>query len=277
MRALASLGVFDMSEDRRFSLTPMSRALLTDAPNSLRDMAIYMGEAFHLLPWGEIVYTIKTGEPAAEKVFGMPWWQYFEQNEEARNIFNNAMTSFSASIAPAIAMTYDFSNINTLVDVAGGHGLLLATILKANPHMKGVLFDQPSVIEGAGALLEEQGVHDRVELSSGNFFESVPVGGDAYIMKHIIHDWNDEDSIKILRNIHRAMNPAGRVLLVESVLPPGNEPSLGKFIDLEMLIFLQGKERTESEFRELFAASGFELTRIVHNPSPLSVVEGVRK
>jgi SAM-dependent methyltransferase len=276
LRTLSGLGVFAEDIEGRFSLTPLSRLLLTDTPGSMRDMAIYMGEGWHLHPWQEILYSVKTGRPSVEKVFGMDIFPWFEQHPEEASIFNNAMTSFSAAVAPAVVATYDFSSINKLVDVAGGHGYLLATILKANPHLTGVLFDQASVIKGALQQLEAQGVADRCQTVSGNFFEAVPEGADAYIMKHIIHDWDDERSLKILKNIHRAMKPEGKLLLVESVLPPKNEPSPGKLVDLEMLIYTGGRERTADEYRNLFASAGFELTRVVENPSPLWVVEGTR-
>jgi len=164
--------------------------------------------------------------------------------------------------------------VRKLVDIAGGHGLLLAEILKANPHMQGVLFDLPSVIEGAGALLEKEGVRSRVELASGDFFKSVPAGADAYVMKHIIHDWDDEHSIRILKNIGTAMNQGGKVLIIEMIVPEGNKPSPAKAMDLQMLIMESGKERTKEEYRRLLEAAGFRLTRIVPTKSPYSLIEG---
>ena len=163
-----------------------------------------------------------------------------------------------------------------MVDIAGGHGFLLAAILKTNPHLQGVLFDQPTVIDGAVESLKKQDINDRVELAAGNFFESVPAGADVYTMKHIIHDWDDENSIKILQNIHRAMNEKGKVLIVEMVVPEGNAPSPSKVMDVQMLIATGGKERTEAEYRKLLESSGFDLTRIIPTRSPFSIVEAVK-
>jgi hypothetical protein len=186
------------------------------------------------------------------------------------------MTSNTLRAAPAIVEAYDFSAVSKVVDIAGGHGLLLAGILKANPHLHGVLFDLPFVIEGAGELLEREGVSDRVEMASGDFFESVPAGADAYMMKHIIHDWDDESSVKILRNVRSAMNENGKVLIIEMVVPEGNIPSAAKILDIQMLVMETGKERTEDEYRRLLEASGFRLTRIIPTKSPYSVIEGER-
>lgn len=276
LRALASLGVFAETEDGRFTLTPAAELLRTDVQGSMHAMVIWMNEPFHWRVYEEMLDAVKTGKLAFEKVFGMEPFPYFVANPEVARIFDNAMTSFSLMTAPAVTAAYDFSSIKRLVDVAGGHGLLISTILKANPHMQGVLFDMPTVIEGAGRLIEEAGVSDRCEKVAGDFFEAVPAGGDAYIMKHIIHDWDDERSLTILRNCHRAMTENGKLLLVEVVLPPGNEPSFGKIMDIEMMLLPGGTERTEAEYRELFAAAGFRLTRIVPTQSPASVIEGVR-
>jgi hypothetical protein len=183
------------------------------------------------------------------------------------------MTAFSATVAPAMLQAYDFSGIGTLVDIAGGHGMILASILRQYPAMRGILFDLEHVL--AGNRLAELGVGDRVQLASGDFFRAVPAGGDAYIMKHIIHDWDDEKAVVILRNIRTALQgkPDGKVILLETVIPPGNAPDMGKLIDLEMLLLPGGRERTADEFAALFARGGFELTRIVPTQSPLSVIE----
>jgi len=185
------------------------------------------------------------------------------------------MTSFSASEIEPIVASYDFSGIRKLVDVAGGFGSLLAAVLAANPRMHGVLFDAPSVIEGARSEIGRSGVADRCELVGGDFFAAVPAGADAIMMKHIIHDWDDEHSLQILKNCHAALTQGGKLLVIDSVILPGNEPSIGKILDIEMLL-IGGRERTETDFRRLFAEAGFELTRIVATPSPVSVVEGRR-
>ena len=276
LRALASLGVFAETEEGSFTLTPTAELLRTDVQGSMHAMVVWMNEPFHWRVYEEMLGAVKTGKLAFEQVFGMGPFPYFVANPEVAKIFDDAMTSFSLITAPAVAAAYDFSSVKKIVDVAGGHGLLISSILKSNPHLEGVLFDMPTVIEGAGRLIEEAGVTARCEKVAGDFFESVPGGGDAYIMKHIIHDWDDERALVILRNCHRAMTENGRLLLVEVVLPPGNEPSFGKIMDIEMMLLPGGSERTEAEYRELFAAAGFQLTRVVPTASPASIIEGVR-
>ncbi|HEY0079850.1 MAG TPA: methyltransferase [Pyrinomonadaceae bacterium] len=277
LRALSSLGVFTEARPRHFALTPLAEPLLTDAPGSLRAFASFMSADWHLRPWGDILHSVKTGEVAFKHIYGQEYFPYIGQNPEAARVFDDAMTSLSATAAPAIASAYDFSAFQKIVDVAGGHGLLLSAVLKANPNLQGMLFDVPFVVEGARPLLEAEGVSERVELAAGDFFESVPMGGDAYMMKHIIHDWDDERALKILRNCQRAMKKDGRLLLVEVVIPEGDAPSFGKFIDLEMLLFTGGCERTAGQYRELLDDAGFELTRIVPTRSPYSIVEARRR
>jgi len=274
LRTLASVGIFAETSNQKFELTPVAILLRSDIPNSMRDIAIMMGEHWLWSAWGELMYSVKTGGVAHEKVQGMSSFEYFAQNAEAGEIFNRAMTNLSLTIIPAIAEAYNFSDVVKLVDIAGGHGLLLARILKMNPRVQGVLFDLPNVIGGAEELLDKEGVRNRVELATGDFFQSVPAGGDAYMMKHIIHDWDDEHSIKILQNIRTAMNKKGKVLIIEMVVPEGNEPSPSKALDLQMLVMEGGKERTAREYSKLLETSGFKLTRIVPTKSPYSVIEG---
>jgi hypothetical protein len=276
LRLLAMAGVFAENSGGKFELTPIAELLRSDTPNSMRDYAIMMGEDWIWQAYGELMHTVKTGEIAHDKVQGMSSFEYYAQNEEVGKIFNRAMTNLSLLTAPAIVEAYDFSGIGKLVDIAGGHGLLLAAILKANPHLQGVLFDLPFVIENAGELLESEGVAARTEKVSGDFFESVPAGADAYLMKHIIHDWNDEQSVKILQNIRRAMNDDGKVLIVEMVVPQGNEPSPAKGLDIVMLTIEGGKERTAEEYRELLTAAGLSLSRIAPTRSPYSIIEAVK-
>ncbi len=276
LRFLAMAGVFVENSDGKFELTPIAELLRSDAVNSMCDYAIMMGEDWIWQAYGELMYSVKTGGVAHEKVQGMSSFEFFAQNEEVGKIFNRAMTNLSLLSAPAIVEAYDFSGIGKLVDIAGGHGLLLAAILKANPHLQGVLFDLPFVIEGASELLESEGVAARTEKVSGDFFESVPAGADAYLMKHIIHDWNDEQSVKILENIRRAMNDDAKVLIAEMVVPRGNEPSPAKALDLVMLTIEGGKERTEKEYRELLEAAGLRLTRVIPTRSPYNIVEAVK-
>ena len=276
LRTLTSIGVFAENEEKKFELTPISELLRSDTPNSVRDFAVMMGEEWIWQAWGELPYSVKTGGVAHEKAQGMGSFEFFQKNAEAGKVFNAAMTNFTRAIIPPFVEAYDFSGIRRLVDVAGGHGMLLAGVLKAKPYLEGILFDLPFVIEGAVSLLDQEGVSDRVELASGNFFESVPAGADAYMLKHIIHDWDDESSINILRNIHSAMNENGKVLIIEMVVPQGSEPHPSKALDILMLVMEGGKERTKEEYGKLLEASGFRLTRIVPTQSPYSVIEGER-
>jgi ubiquinone/menaquinone biosynthesis C-methylase UbiE len=276
LRALASVGVF-YEDEKGFSLTPLSETLRTDAPGSLRAFAtVELGEE-HYPAWGDLLHSVRTGGIAFDHAFGMPVWKFFELNPDNAKTFNNAMTGMTLAVNEAVLSGYDFSPISKIVDVGGGHGSLLASILKTNPEVKGVLCDVPSVIEGAQSRIEAEGLADRCELMPGDFFEAVPSGGEAYILKWIIHDWDDEKSIIILKNCHRAMTENGKLLLVEAVVPTGSEPHFSKFIDLNMLVMTGGRERTESEYRRLLEASGFELTRIIPTESPMSVIEAERR
>lgn len=275
LRSLAGVGVFQEVSPKIFAMTPNAEPLRSEVPNSIRNVAIFMGEEWHWRVWGNMVQSMESGKPAWAKVHGLEVFEYLQANPEQHETFNRAMTGISASIAPAVVEAYDFSGIETLADIAGGHGMLLAQILKANSEIKGILFDLPEVIQGAGALLDKEGVASRVETVAGNFFESVPVS-DAYVMKHIIHDWDDERATKILTNISATMNPNGRVLLVEVVIPEGNDPHFGKILDLEMLVSPGGIERTVEEYRQLLSDSGLRLTRIIPTSSGYSIVEAVK-
>ena len=268
LRALASLGIFQEQDNQVFALTPAAEALRSDVPNSLRDVAIFWGEDWNWQVWGKILYSVRTGKSAWAQVHGEEVFDYFGKNQEAARIFDRAMTSFSGVATKAVLEAYDFSEIKTLVDIAGGQGRLLHGVLEAYPSMRGVLFDLPHVIESAQR-------RNRCDYVTGDFFVSVPAGGDAYIMKHIIHDWDDERALTILKNIRQAMNPDGRVLVVESVIADGNGQDFGKLLDIEMLVSPGGKERTAAEYEDLFRRAGLRLTKIVPTKSPYSLIEGV--
>ncbi len=277
LRACASIGVFSEDSNKKFSLTPLAEPLLSDAPGSLRAFAEMISCDWQFKTWAELPYSVRTGKPSFEKVFGMSSFDYFWSNDKAGKVFNDAMTSNSSFSSLAVLNAYDFSSITKLIDVGGGHGFLLATILGKNEDLKGVLYDMPAIVAGAEKLLEKHGVRDRCEIEGGDFFTNVPAGGDAYIMKHIIHDWDDEQCITILRNCCNAMADGSKVLVVEMVVPEGNEPSLSKFLDLQMLQFLPGCERTEKEYIALFDKAGLRVTRIIPTMSPFSIIEGERK
>jgi hypothetical protein len=277
LRALASVGVFAETKNGRFKLTPLASTLRTNVPGSMRSFALMILEKYIWDSWEPLLQGVKTGENVFEKVHGMPLFEYLEKHPEDLKVFGQSMTSLSGDQNPAVAAAYKFSGVRTLVDVGGGHGHLLATILKANPKLKGVLFDQPSVIEGAkkDVHVTAKGIAQRCAFEGGNFFESVPTGCDAYIIKSVVHDWNDERVVRILSNCRSAMNENGRVLVVENIIGPGNELGWGKLLDIQMLI-IGGRERTKTEFAALFGEAGFKLKRVVPTKCPLSIVEGVR-
>lgn len=275
MRAVASVGVFTEQDDRKFALNPVAETLRSDVPNSLRDLTIFMGEDWHWEVWGKTLFSVRTGKSVWAEKHGADVFNYFKTNPEAAGIFDRAMNSLTTLSIKPVTEGYDFSGIKTLIDIAGGRGRLLTAILEANPSVRGVLFDLPHVIEGARANVAATDETQRMEFATGDFFVSVPAGGDAYLMKHIIHDWDDERALTILRNIKQAMNPGGRVLLVESVVPDGNTPDLSKLMDIEMLVSPGGKERTAKEYEDLFAQAGLRLTRILSTRSAYSIIEAV--
>ncbi|HEX5109142.1 MAG TPA: methyltransferase [Vicinamibacterales bacterium] len=275
LRALTTAGIFAEVAPKTFAVTPAA-LLLRKGAGALGDGVEFFCDPLHLRAYGEMLYSVRTGQSAGAKVVGMPLFEYLARNPEYSAIFNDAMTSFSANVMPAVLQAYDFSGIGVLVDVAGGHGHVLTSVLQKYPSMRGVLFDIAHVIAGAQPLIDAAGVADRVRTESGDFFREVPAGGDAYIMKHIIHDWDDDRSLTILRNIHTRLEgrPGGRLILLEAVVPADNTPHLSKLLDIEMMLMPGGRERTEQEFAALLEAAGFALTRIVPNESMLSVIEG---
>ena len=274
LRALASVGVFEERPARTFA-SNATADLLRKGETTLRDILLFLTDPFHFRVYAELMHSVVTGQPALEKVTGAKAFEYFSRDPGENERFNNGMTSMSAAVIPAVLKAYDFSGIGRLVDVAGGHGMVLASVLREYPRMRGVLFDLDHVVAGATPLLERAGVTDRCDVQAGDFFAAVPSGGDAYIMKNIIHDWDDDRAVAILKNVAHVLRdrPEGRVILLEMVLQPGNAPDLGKVGDLEMLVMPGGRERTADEFGALFARAGFELTRIIPTESPMCIVE----
>jgi hypothetical protein len=276
LRCAASVGVFAETAGKAFSNTPMSDLLLTDAPNSMRYVTMWMGEEEHWRVYGHLLHSVKTGETAWEVVHKEPVFPYlFQTNPALGDIFNKAMTSFSHQVVPEVLRAYDFSGVKKIADIAGGHGHILGGILKQNPDIEGVLFDLPPVLAGAGALLGGLGVADRVELREGDFFKAVDVDADLYILKYIIHDWDDDECVTILSNIRRVIPEGGKIVLLEAVVPEGNAPDFSKIIDMEMMLSPGGIERTEVEFADLFERSGFRLNRVIPLNSPVSIIEAV--
>lgn len=283
LRALVHVGVFEETDGGRFALTPVGALLRTGIPGSLRGAAIFFGHNWHWEKWGGLAQSVITGVPPGGVPSPGAFSELAARDPAAASILNEGMTSLTAPVNAAIA-GFDFSTIGTLVDVGGGHGALISAILLANPRLRGILFDIPAVIEGAKPRIEAAGLIERCRLVAGDFFQKVPAGGDAYILKWIIHDWDDERSVAILRNCHAAMSNGGRLLLVERLIPekvrssatPGQEPA---FADLNMLVLTGGRERTGDQFRALLEAAGFKLTRIIPIPPPWphAIIEAVRR
>ena len=274
LRALASVGVFTEVSPGSFALTPLAELLRTETPGSMSALAIMYAEEQYRA-WGEMLHSVRTGEMAFDHQFGMGYFEYLAQHPEADRVFNEAMTGWTQQLVGAVVDTYDFSPFHTVVDVGGGYGALLATILRNNPGTRGILFEQPHVIASAEEELVAAGVADRCTFVGGDFFVEVPAGGDAYVLSQILHDWDDERCVAILGQCRRAMPDHGKLLVVELVLPPGDDPFLGKWLDLHMLVLLGGRERTATEYDALFRAAGFKLARVVPTSPGPSVVEAI--
>lgn len=274
LRGLASVGVFAADDQQRFGLTPLAECL-RDVPGSQRALAIMNGEE-HYRAWGELLSSVQTGQPAFEKLYGEGVFDYLSRHPEKARIFDGAMVGVHGRETAAMLDAYDFSSLGVLADVGGGNGSLLTATLQRHPTLRGLLYDLPGVADRARGNLEAAGLADRCQVIGGSFFDSIPGGADAYLMRHIIHDWDDDRVAQILGNVHRAMRDDAKLLLVESVIPPGNAPSFGKLLDLTMLVIPGGRERTEQEYRDLFAATGFQLTRVVPTAAAVSVIEGVK-
>jgi hypothetical protein len=274
LRMLASRGIFIEQTDGRFALTPLAEPLRSEAPHSQRAFAIMMGEE-QFRAYGDLLYSVRTGKPAFDHIYGEPIFDYLSKHPESAKTFDAAMSSIHGRETQAILDAYDFGGIGELCDVGGGNGSVLIATLKCYPTMRGVLFDLPHVIERARPAIEVAGLAERCRFVAGNFFESIDAGADAYFFRHIIHDWDDEKSTTILKNCRAALKSGGKILVVESVVPPGNEPFFGKDLDLTMLVMPGGMERTEEEYRTLLAGAGLKLARIVKSPTEMCVLEAV--
>jgi SAM-dependent methyltransferase len=277
LRMLASRGVFREGSGLEFENTSLSEMLRSDVPGSMHGFAVMMVDEYNLDAYKELIGSVRTGETAFHKVFGMRAFEWLASHPEQAREFGQAMTSLSGMENPAVAEALDVTGIGRIVDVGGGHGSLLAAILKRNPELKGTIYDRPEVVANARqeAYVTEKGVADRCDLVAGNFFDSVPSGADACIMKYILHDWEDDLCVKILSNCRRAMGAGGKLLVVDTVVPPGSEPHWGKKLDINMLVLTGGRERTEKDFAQLFERSGFRLQRVIPTASALCIVEGV--
>jgi len=270
MRALAGQGVFHEGDDRTFSLTPAGQLLRSDNPQSLRNSTIYRGEENYDV-FRELLYTVRTGRSAFERVFGAPRFEYYEKNKEANAVYQAGMQSGNSTQVAAIVDAYDFAAYRTVVDVGGGDGALLSAVLSRHPDCSGILFDRTDAIEWARSAAD--GTLQACQFVSGDFFEEVPLGGDLYILKSILHNWSDEQSVAILGSCRRAMGKNGKLLLVERVVGPANEPSATANADLNMLVVLSGKERRKEEFEALLGQADFELDRVINTRAGFSLLE----
>ena len=276
LRLMASQSVFEETSPRTFENTGLSYFLCTGVPGSVRSILIFRGSEFLFGPFAEILYSIETGLPARAKLFGMEAFEYLKTDPETARLFDDAMTGMSALVAPVVAGAYDFGKWGSLMDVGGGNGILLAAILTAHPRLRGMLADLPHTIERAtdrGFLGGE--LASRSAMQPCDFFNEVPLGCRAYLMKHVIHDWNDERAHNILANCRRAVPKDGAVLLVEWAVPEGNAPSAGKFADVVMMLMTGGKERTVGEYRRLLGQAGFSLNQVISTVSGLNIIEAL--
>jgi len=272
MRALSCVGIFAETENRVFVNTPLSECL---AEGRLKSAALMFHSSWHDSMWDNLLYSIRTGNPAFEKVCGVPVFDWFKKNPEDAEIFHKANSFKAASSHRVIAEVYDFTGISTLTDVGGGFGSLMAEILKANPHLKGVVAELPEMVGHVDEMIKMNGLEDRMSVAECDFFREIPEGSDAYLLSHVIHDWPDEKCVTILKNCRKAIVPEGRLLIAEAVIPPGNTFSVSKLLDLEVLLMGGGCERNEEEFGNLMKKSGFRLSQIIHTEENISVIEGI--
>ncbi len=273
MRLLASVGIFDEPQPQTFGINKISSLMRSDAPNSMLDTVTFLCDSTHFQIYADLVPTIKDGRTASEHIYGKGIFEVFASDSAAQSRFDNAMTNMTQQGCSAVLEAYDFSGIGTLVDVAGGHGFLLSSILQKYPAMSGVLFDLAHVVEGAQKRIAAMGIAERCQTVAGDFFEAVP-SGDAIVMKHIIHDWEEAKAIKILQNCHKALSERkGRLLLIEMLLSPEPGPHVSKVLDVEMLVLPGGRERTKEQFASLLEKSGFKLEKVVKTQSHHVVLE----
>ena len=272
LRALASEGIFKEVSPRTFALTPAAECLRAGARNSQRAMALMMGEE-HYQAWAELLYTVQTGEKGFDKVYGEPIFEYMSKNPRTAEIFDAAMSSIHGREALPMLQAYDFSGFKKVADIGGGNGSTLIALLEKYPEAEGILFDLEHVIKRSQANIKSAGLESRCECVDGDFFSAIPEGADLYLFRHIIHDWNDEQCVTILSNCRKVLKPQGKLLILESVIEPGNDPSFAKWLDLTMMVIPGGKERTQEEYRELLAKAGLKLTRILPTPGQIDIVE----
>jgi SAM-dependent methyltransferase len=275
LRALASNGIFAETGDRHFALTPLAEPLQSGVPGSVRGVAMMQNQEPRWRAWGELLYSVRTGKSAFERIFGMSNWEYYARYPDVFEQFNEGMAELTRQTTPAIVTAYDFGGRGLIVDVGAGRGHLMAVILEQYPQLRGVIVELPSLIEGARKVLEAAGVAARCELVAGDYFASVPRGGDVYILKSIIHGMDEANALRLLQNCRRSMADGGRLLVIQVIVSPGNAPARIKMSDILHLVEGGGQERTEAEYRALFYAAGFKLVKIYPTAASFSILEGV--
>lgn len=277
LRALASVGIFSEAVPHGFVQTPMGALLRKDMPGNLAAFSRFQGDAWHWSAWGAIVDSVRSGKPAMTIRHDVSnCFEYLAQHPRSATLFDQAMGGYAAQVHAAVVDAYDFGPAACIVDVGGGQGALLAAILECAPQARGVLFDRSEVLHAAPALLQQYGVAERCQTVAGDFFEGVPAGGDLYLLSSVLHDWDDHDAAAVLRNVCAAMDDGARLLIVEQVLPDGDEPHPGKLIDLEMMLITGGRERTAQEYRALLADAGFVMRQVIPTAVSASIVEAHR-
>ena len=275
LRACAALRIFLQDADGRFALTPMADRLRSERPDSVLPVILMLGDPDYQAPWGRLARTVETGSPGADEVFGSSIWDYLDTHPEFGRTFDNAMSCLTVLDWPPLQAAYDFTRFPTIVDIGGGSGQLLSLVLKACPAARGVLLERQPVVHAAEANLRRADLLSRCRIETGSFFETAPADGDLYLMRHVIHDFDDEPATAILSNVRRRMPSGSTLLLLESVIPGGNTPHLAKSLDLDMMIFVGGRERTERQFGELLDRAGFRLSRVIPTISTISLIEAV--
>jgi len=277
MRTLSSHGLFKEDKNQVFSLTKLGNCMIENGNKSVKYFVLHQNSEHNWRQYGEMLHCVKTGEHATKKLYNMEPFEYIEKNPDTNNVFNKSMTYTSEMSSMFMVSNYDFSKFKTIVDVGGGQGFLLSCILYKNPNLTGTLFDLPHVVKSANQNLDRFDVSSRCNIQSGSFFNTIPENADAYILKNIIHDWDDEKSIQILQNIHKVMNKNSKLICIESIISEDNKPSFGKNLDLEMLVGTNGgKERTLLEYKILYEKAGFILNKIIETPTPFNFIEGIR-
>jgi hypothetical protein len=273
-RALVALGVLTVDDDGRFRLTGIGSSLQSGMPGSMRSIVLTLGEE-HYQAWGRLIDSVKCDRPAFDEIYQRPLFDYLAQNSAAAQTFSEAMTDLTSQMALATVLAYDFSGSRVVADIGGGHGVLLDSILRSNPSITGLLFDSTTVIESATLRAGNKGVGDRRRTIGGDFFKSVPEGADIYILKNVLHDWSDDQAVRILKNCRQVMRSQAKLLVIEMVLPLSDDPALGSLLDLNMLVMSGGQERTKDEYSSLLENGGFRLTQVIPTLALVSILEAI--